>query len=103
MIMDQKKNNWQFLSLPFTANLHEALMQQYHASQYLARPVGKHLVPQRDDDSNTNFRYQHEGGMFIGNELQGGIRVGLKLESLELLLLNPDNQVISMITPGRNG
>lgn len=89
-------NNWQLLIHSFDGKLQEALMQQYHASQYLAM-VGKHLVTQMEDDSNTNFSFQPEKRMFVGQELSGGNKLGLSLDSLDLLLLDSTNQVISMI------
>jgi len=92
----KNNTNWKLLSPPFSGNLNEALMHQYHASQYLAM-VGRHLIAQKPDDSNTNFGFHPGKGMFIGHELSEGVRLGLDLEKLELQLLGPSDQVVASV------
>lgn len=89
--MNMLKNQWQALTLPFNVEWHEALQQQHYAAQLLAL-TGKHLIPQEADDSNTNARYLAETEMLAGNKLTNGLRLGLKLTSLELQLLDSGDQ-----------
>jgi hypothetical protein len=77
-------------------NLNEVLMQHYQASEFLAM-AGKHLIPQKTDDSNRNFGFDSDKGMFIGHELSEGERLGLHLENLELQLLDPSDRPIARI------
>jgi len=95
--MKTLKNNWKTLTKPFTNNLNEALQQQHHAAQFIAL-VGKHLIPQESDDSNTNMEFIPETGMIIGNSLPNGMRVALHLSEMELNILDQNNDVKKTIT-----
>ena len=75
--MDTANNKWEALTLPFDKDVHDALQQQHHAAQFIAL-VGRHLIPQQADDSNTNMQYYSASDMLLGNPLVNGYRVGLR-------------------------
>lgn len=83
------KSDWIPFSSPYNLGMKEIYLQQYHAAQFLAI-AGRHLLPQKEDDSHTNFRYAPEIRSFVGNELAKGKRLGLKLDQLILEVLNGD-------------
>ncbi len=85
--MKDNKNSWSLLTLPFNTGLKDALVQQHHAAQYIAM-VGRHLIPQQADDSNTNMEFDPETGILVGNPLSNGMKVGLHLDSLDLAILD---------------
>jgi hypothetical protein len=74
--MSIRKKNWKTLTLPFNDDLNDALQQQHHASQFIAL-VGRHLIPQQPDDSNTNMQYLLDKELLVGNELANGMRLAL--------------------------
>jgi hypothetical protein len=91
--MDKKNDNWKAFTLTFDDHYNDALRQQHHAVQFIAL-VGRHLIPQKPDDSNTNMQYFPEREMLLGNELSNQYRIGLKLSTLELFLLDKElNQI----------
>jgi len=89
-------NNWKLLTLPFKAGLKDALEQQHHAVQYIAM-VGRHLIPRRADDSNTNMEFDPDTGMLVGNPLSNGMKVGLHLDSLDLAILDQSGNEIKTL------
>ncbi|MBT7464391.1 MAG: hypothetical protein HN686_10435 [Bacteroidetes bacterium] len=83
----------------FNPIIHEALIQQHHASQYVGM-AGWYLLPQLPDQSNTNMGYVAESKMLVGNTLPNGLSVGLQLSSLQLHLIREGkttNKAISLI------
>ena len=52
--MTDKINDWQLLTTAYHSGLDEVLFQQYFGAQFLAM-AGRHLIKQRDDDSNTSM------------------------------------------------
>ncbi|NOQ23828.1 MAG: hypothetical protein GQ564_00560 [Bacteroidales bacterium] len=74
---------WKLLTSQFNIDLQEALLQQHHAAQFIAM-VGKYLVPQQADDSNTNMLYSLEQELLIGNKLSNGMHIALHLADLKL-------------------
>lgn len=82
-----KNLSWKLLSQPYSPDQKEALLQQYHASQFLAI-MGRFLLPRQADDSNTNFTYLPEEQIFIGRELDSGVKPALQLNGLKLKLLD---------------
>ena len=74
---------WKELTLPFDENIHDALQQQHHASQFIAL-VGRYLIPREPDDSNTNMTYMTSEESLLGNPITDGLRVGLQLTDLKL-------------------
>ena len=83
--------NWKLQTLAFDKYIHQSLQQQHHATQFIAM-VGHHLIPQKDDDSNTNMEYIPEEDLLIGNSLPNGMRVALHLSELKLLVLDEENK-----------
>jgi hypothetical protein len=77
--------NWKKLTLPFDENIYDAIQQQHHASQFIAL-VGRHLIPQESDDSNTTMNYQVNEESLIGNPMANGLCVGLQLTDLILYI-----------------
>jgi len=92
----KNNNSWSLLTLPFNAGLKDALEQQHHAAQYIAM-VGKHLIPQQSDDSNTNMEFDPETGMLVGNPLSNGMKVGLHLDSLNMAILDQSGNEIKTL------
>lgn len=92
---------WKQLNLPFNHALADALAQQHHAVQYIAM-VGKHLIPNEEDDSNTNMVYNIDKELLIGNQLNNGLRIALNLKNLEISILQPDlNPIGSFLLEGK--
>ena len=90
------KTNWKTQKLAFNENIHQALQQQHHAAQFIAM-VGHHLIPQKDDDSNTNMEFIPDEDLLLGNYLPNGMRVALQLAELNLLILDKENKVKKLI------
>ncbi len=49
-----ENNIWKELTQDFNSDLHNVILQQHHAAQFIAL-VGRHMIPQQADDSNTNM------------------------------------------------
>ncbi len=81
----------------FNSNLHEALLLQHQASQYVGM-VGWYLLPQLDDQSNTNMRFVSGSEMLVGNPLSNGTSLGLHLSNLELYLINENDPLSDPIS-----
>ncbi len=93
--MKQIRTTWHPISVPYEAGLHETITQHHHAAQFISM-VGKQLIPQRDDDSNTSMRYQVRNQMLTGEEIVSGSRMTLNLSYLSLGILN--NGILSPIS-----
>ena len=74
---------WKFLKYKFSLELMDALKQQHHAAQFIAM-VGKHLINQQLDDSNTNMQYSLEQELLVGNKLSNDMHIALHLPDLKL-------------------
>ncbi len=85
--MDSSKKTWKQQTKPFNNDINDALQQQHHAAQFIAM-VGRHLIPQQADDSNTNMEYIPDEHLLFGNSLPNNIRVTLQLAELKLLVLD---------------
>ncbi len=92
--MDTAINKWEALTLPFDNDVHDALQQQHHAAQFIAL-IGRHLIPQQADDSNTNMQYYAASDMLLSNSLANGFRLGLQLSDLELYLVDKEFSPVS--------
>ncbi|NOR87897.1 MAG: hypothetical protein GQ527_09830 [Bacteroidales bacterium] len=88
----RKQQTWKPITKVFNQGLNDALQQQHQAVQLIAM-VGRHLIAQQDDDSNTNMQYYPQQKMMVGNELENGLRVAVDLESMYLKVLDKDFQV----------
>jgi len=95
--MKKNENNWKLQTLPFGDEMKNALQQQHHAAQYLAL-VGRHLIPQQPDDRNTNMEFIPETGMLVGNSLSNGMKIGLQLSNLKLVILDATNRSLKTIS-----
>ncbi len=90
-------NNWKIQYLPFDEGMQEALMQQHYAAQFLAK-VGRHLIPQKADDSNTNMEFIPEENLLLGNALPNKIRLALNLSDLKLIILDNADSIKKTIS-----
>jgi hypothetical protein len=96
-MMANEKYNWKALTKSYTGDLHNVLLQQHHAAQFIAL-AGKQLIPPQPDDSHTNMEYLADKEWLIGNELPKGFRVGLQLSDLKLLIFDQEMNCSSEIT-----
>lgn len=87
--MDSKKVNWKNQSLAFNEDIADALQQQHHAAQFIAM-VGKYLISQKEDDSNTNMQYMPDGELLLGNKLPNEWQLALDLTNLNLYLFDKE-------------
>ncbi len=90
--MNTPINSWKSLTLGFTHDLNDALQQQHHAAQLIAL-VGRHLILQQSDDSNTNMEFVFGEEMLMGNALSNGMRVVLYLKDLNMRILDQKNGI----------
>jgi hypothetical protein len=81
--------NWKILTHPFSSEIDDSLKQQHHAAQFIAL-VGKYLIPQLPDDSNTNMVYSPEYNLLIGNKLSKRMHIALHLPDIILHVLDKD-------------
>jgi hypothetical protein len=84
--------SWQLITLPYNDQFSAAITQQHHAVQFIAT-VGRHLISQQSDDSNTNMEFRKTDHTFLGNRLENGIRVGLNPIAL-ILFIEDENGVV---------
>jgi len=89
--------SWKHLTRNFDERIKNTLLQQHHASQFIAL-AGKYLIPQQTDDSNTNMQYQIAGEWFIGKDLGWGLRIALYLPEFKLLILDKENTILRELT-----
>ena len=90
--MSTKDNHWIQLTKAFNPEINEILFQQYFGAQFISM-VGRHLIEQRDDDSNTSLRYHSGRQALIGEALPGHIRASLNLSDLSITLLHEDSSI----------
>jgi len=86
-----KNITWKPITMSFNQELNEALQQQHQAVQLIAI-VGRHLITQEEDDSNTNMQYYPEQKMMVGNALENGLRVAVDIDSMYLKVLDKELQ-----------
>ena len=91
------KETWKPLNLNFNAELDYALQQQHHAAQFIAL-FGRHLVPRKADDSNTNMHFIPDGEMLIGNKFSINKHLALRLTNFTLLIFDEANNSINEIS-----
>ncbi|NOZ47846.1 MAG: hypothetical protein GXO79_13865 [Chlorobi bacterium] len=94
--MDEQKIFWKKQTLVFDSSMKDALQQQHYAAQFIAL-VGRHLIQQQADDSNTNMQFLKKEEMLVGNELSNGLRVALHLPNMKLLVLNKGYKTLQEI------
>jgi len=91
--MTKQDNVWQLVTMPFNPDLNEVLFQLYFGAQFIAM-AGRHLIKQRNDDSNTSMVFDSERHFLIGEEIFHNIRPAFNLSDLSLTVLQ-GNSVIS--------
>jgi hypothetical protein len=80
--------SWQTLGAVAPTELVEARLQLHHAEQVVASAGLSFLAPE-PDDSQPNSGWDEGVGALMGRPLPGaGVRVGLRLRDLSLLLVN---------------
>ena len=94
--MNTVVNEWKLMTRAFNNELNDALQQQHHAAQFIAI-VGRHLIPQRPDDSNTNMEFIFGKDMLRGNVLANGMRVALQMSEMKISILDKKNNVKNVI------
>jgi len=100
--MENQNILWKQLTQTYNPKLNDALQHQHQAAQFIAL-IGKHLVPQQSDDSNTNMEFVFDKNILVGNPFPGGFRVGLNLIDLKLIILNHESLSINEISlDGKN-
>ena len=68
------------------SRLREARLQAHHAMQWLAR-AARATIPARPDDAHTNLGWDVRLDGFITHALRDGVRLGLKIADLALVVL----------------
>ncbi len=98
--MTTNYNHWNLLTKAFNSDINEILFQQYFGAQFIAM-AGRHLIKQRDDDSNTSMGYNSRRQSIIGEALSENIRISLNLSDLSITLLHKDSVIQPAISlPG---
>jgi multimeric flavodoxin WrbA len=70
-------------------NLVDARIQLHHALQPAAG-VGRTLLPPLPDDSHQSFSWSDQYQALVQDSVEGGLRPGLRLRDMTLLLIGPD-------------
>ncbi len=83
-------NLWGKIALNFDSDMREALQIQHNAAQYIAL-TGRHLLPQQDDDSNTNMQYISGYNILAGKILSNDLRVALHLSDMFICMIDNGN------------
>lgn len=91
------KNNWKLQFLKFDKSIDDALQQQHHAAQFIAM-VGRYLIEQQSDDSNTNMGFIPKMNLLMGNPLANGMRVALSLPEMKIRILDEYNNTKKVIS-----
>ena len=73
-------SEWKRLGRIAPEELGAARLELHHAVQVPAIGVGRHVVPQRDDDTNTGLAWEPGENAWLGEEVpgSGGVRAGLR-------------------------
>lgn len=82
-----QKAPWKKQTLAFDTLMHEALLHQHQAVQFIAL-AGKYLIKQEADDSNTNMQFFPDKLLLAGNKLSNGKRLALNPDRLEMYILD---------------
>jgi hypothetical protein len=72
--------------------LREARLQAHHAVQWLAR-AARAFAPLHPDDHHTNLGWDEALDGFVTHPFNGGLRLGLRITELKLVLVSPSVQV----------
>jgi hypothetical protein len=82
-------NSWARLGAVAPDALLEARLQAHYAAQILAA-AGASLIKPLPDDSHTACEWYDRVQALVGGEIPGGLRAGLRLRDLRLLLLTKE-------------
>ena len=94
---------WQKLKNIDKDSLNREITLQHHAVQFIAR-AGKHLIPEKADDSHTNMEWKTPVSSFVGNHLPHFLMVGLRIPDLRLIIYNENYYILhSLEIPGLTG
>ena len=88
--MIKENLKWKALTQAFHPGLKETLFQHYYGAQFIAM-AGRHLIKQRDDDSNTSMVFDPERQSLIGEILPNNTQLQLDLSNLTLSLFRKDS------------
>jgi hypothetical protein len=88
-------NHWKKLSIPFNPAIHEALLQQHHAAQFLTM-ASSTFVPEKEDDRHNSLAYETTLNSLITLPFNGdsGMRLGLRLTDLSILFVDMEGHVV---------
>jgi hypothetical protein len=79
--------HWQPIAGLDRGKLKETRLQAHFAAQWLARCARAYIAP-RPDDGHTSFGWDDAWGGFCTHPLPDGVRLGLRISDLTLVLLN---------------
>lgn len=87
-------NNWKNFSTPFNSAIHEALLQQHHATQFLTMATNA-FIPGKDDDSHTSLAFETTLNSLVTHPFDGdqSLRLGLRLTDLSILFIDQEGHV----------
>lgn len=100
--MNVAPGKWLYLNYTPNSRMNEAVCQLHNAVQFIAI-AGKHLIPEKPDDSHTNMTWDNESLSFIGNlvEAPRPFRFLLNSRNLKLVMVNGNGREInSLHLPG---
>lgn len=81
------ETGWRPLRGVDRGQLREARLQAHHALQWLAR-AARATIPARPDDAHTNLGWDDRLDGFTTHALRDGVRLGLKIADLALIVLD---------------
>lgn len=92
------KSNWKLIDKAFTVEMHEALLQQHHAAQFIVMMTSVFLEKSADD-SHTNLDYVKNHQALLGHMMEANfpIQSGLRLTDLSLLFFTDQQNIIGEI------
>jgi hypothetical protein len=91
------RSDWSTLKQPAPTALVEARKLAHHAIQWATRAARANL-PAVPDDSHTVLAWDPEQQALVSQAFAGGVRVGLRIGSMELLFIRPPKaaEIISL-------
>ncbi len=85
--------NWKSLCGTSWEALCDARFQSHWAAQAVAA-VGHQFHEPRPDDGQSNLEWVDELSALVGRPVLGGIRAGLRISDLTLIVMKGDNQIV---------
>ncbi len=87
--------DWRPLATVNFRSFHAARVQAHYAAQWLARAARAH-VPAQPHDGHTSLAWDDRFGGLTTHPLHGGVRVGLRLADLTLVVLGSAPQMLAL-------